>query len=160
DPRDVELLLLRGLAEDQGTNPGMGANRAAAGYFERALAAAPDYFAPHHYLIHADENDGRIERALPHAEAYARLAPEVPHAHHMYAHVLRRVGRIDEAIREFQRANDLTLAHERSGGVPRGYDWHYAHNLDLLGVSYEYVGQLRRAEPLLREGFELPAASQ
>jgi tetratricopeptide (TPR) repeat protein len=161
DPRDVELLLLRGLAEDQGgANPGMGANAAAASYFERALAAAPDYFAPHHYLVHAYENDGRVEAALPHAEAYARLAPDVPHAHHMYAHILRRAGRVAEAIREFQEAHDLTVAHERAGSVPREYDWHYPHNLDLLGVSYQYVGQIRRAEPLLREAFELPAAAQ
>ncbi|HEY7169561.1 MAG TPA: hypothetical protein VH417_01870 [Vicinamibacterales bacterium] len=160
-PRDVELLLQRGLADDRrGANPGMGATAAAASYFERALAAAPDYFAPHHYLIHAYENDGRVAAALPHAEAYARLAPEVPHAHHMYGHVLRRVGRIGEAIREFQTSHDLSLAQERSGGVPRELDWHYAHNLDLLGVSYQYVGQLRKAEPLLREAFELPAASR
>jgi tetratricopeptide (TPR) repeat protein len=160
-PRDVELLLLRGLAEDQaGTNPGMGANRSAAAYFERALAAAPDYFAPHHYLVHADENDGRVDAALPHAAAYARLAPDVAHAHHMYGHVLRRAGRIAEAIAEFQQAHDVALAHQRAGGVPREYDWHYAHNLDLLGMSYQYVGQIRRAAPLLREAFELPAASK
>jgi tetratricopeptide (TPR) repeat protein len=160
-PRDVELLLQRGLADDRrGANAGMGATAAAATYFERALAVAPDYFAPHHYLIHAYENDGRLGAALPHAEAYARLAPEVPHARHMYGHVLRRVGRIGEAIREFEKARELAVAHERSGGVPHEYDWHYAHNLDLLGMSYQYAGQLRKAEPLLRAAFELPAASR
>jgi len=74
--------------------------------------------------------------------------------------VLRRVGRTGEAIREFENARDLAVADERNGGVPREYDWHYAHNLGLLGASYQYVGQLRKAEPLLRDAFELPAASR
>jgi tetratricopeptide (TPR) repeat protein len=159
-PRDVELLLLRGQAEDgPADHPGMSASARATTYFERAAAAAPGYFAPHHYLIHAYENDNRLEDARPHAEAYARLAPGVPHAHHMYAHVLRRIGRVTDAIAQLRTAYDLEVARSKADAVPREYNWHYQHNLDLLGVSYQYIGQLTNAEPLLREASQLPAAS-
>lgn len=156
DPRDVELLLLRGMAEDPDpAGRGMGAGASAVPWFDRVLAIAPDHPAAHHYLTHAHENGGSIEDALRHAAAYVRLAPAVPHAHHMYGHDLRRVGRMDEAIAQFRAAYDLETAPARAREVPPEYDWHHLHNLDLLATSYQYLGQMRAAEPLLRRSFEL-----
>jgi tetratricopeptide (TPR) repeat protein len=122
-------------------------------FYERALTLDANSFAAHHYLTHALENAGRVEEALTHAEAFARLAPRVPHAHHMRGHDLRRVGRIDDAIAEFQKAYDLEIA--RTADVPVTYDWHYQHNLDLLATSHQYVGRLRSAEDLLRKSFAI-----
>ena len=142
-PHDVELLLLRGR-----TNMSVA-------FCERALAEQPHYFAVHHYLTHAYENAGRADLALAHAEEYVRLAPAVPHAHHMHGHILRRVNRMQEAIEEFQKADELALAYLRTENISPEYDWQYHHNLDILGVSYQYAGQLRLADTVLRRSFEL-----
>jgi tetratricopeptide (TPR) repeat protein len=155
---DVELLLLRGQAEEQAHDaPGMGASEGSVTFYEHALARQPHYFATHHYLTHALENSGQMDRALEHAAEYARLAPAVPHAHHMHGHVLQRVNRVQEAIDEFRHADELALAYFRTGDIAPECDWQYHHNLDLLGSSYEYAGQMRLAEGVLRRSFELPS---
>ena len=158
---DVELLLLVGRAQDPSHDAhGMEAGSASLGFYERALAQAPDYFATHHYLTHALENIGRTDRALDHAAAFAKLAPAIPHAHHMHGHVLRRVGRMGEAIDAFRKADDLGSAYLTGERIPAEYDWHYRHNLDLLGTAYQYVGQVRAAEAILKRSFEMPATSR
>ncbi|PYR56132.1 MAG: hypothetical protein DMF91_22605 [Acidobacteria bacterium] len=127
-------------------------------FYERALALAPEHFAAHHYLTHAFENAGRFEEALTHAAAYARMAPAIPHAHHMHGHALRRTGRIDEAVAAFEAADRLEIAYVDGEGIPAEYDWHYHHNLDLLGTSYRYLGQMQHAERLLSAAFAIPSA--
>jgi tetratricopeptide (TPR) repeat protein len=115
------------------------------------LRISPDNGAAHHYLTHSYENLNQIDRALVHGEYYARLAAAIPHAHHMWGHDLRRVGRLDEAIAAFNRTNDLENAYYAAEKIPSEYDWHHVHNLDLLATAYEHKGQMRRAEELLRE---------
>jgi tetratricopeptide (TPR) repeat protein len=155
-PADVEVLLLVGQAQDPSDDShGMDVGSRSLPFYERALALAPEYFAVHHYLTHAYENTGQMDRALAHAERYVRSADAVPHAHHMYAHVLRRVDRMSQAVEEFARADRLETAYLRTEGIPAEYDWHYRHNLNLLGTSYQYLGQMNAAEPILRRSFEL-----
>jgi tetratricopeptide (TPR) repeat protein len=148
DSKDAEILLLRGRASE-------GAD--AVRFYQRVLAIAPDYFAAHHYLVHAYEDAGSVDEALPHAKAYLRRAPSVPHAHHMYGHDLRRAGHIDEAIGEFRTAYDLERQYAAREKIPAEYDWHYQHNLDLLATSYQYAGQMKLAAELLRESFDAAA---
>ena len=160
-PTDVELLLLVGRAQDPSHDAhGMDAGSASLGFYERALARAPDYFATHHYLAHAYENINRPDRALDHAAAFARLAPAIPHAHHMHGHVLRRIGRMDEAIAAFRKADELGSAYLASERIPAEFDWHYRHNLDLLGTAYQYLGQIRSAHAVLERAFAMPATSR
>jgi tetratricopeptide (TPR) repeat protein len=64
----------------------------------------------------------------------------------MYAHELRCVGRTDEAISFFVRADALENAYFRRENIPPALDWHHAHNLSLLGSACQYVGQIRRAD--------------
>lgn len=157
-PKNVELLLLRGHAADPSRDaPGMGGGSDALRFYEKALAEAPDYFAVHHYLSHAYENVNRVDRALVHGKAFARLAWAVPHAHHMYGHVLRRADRMKDATTQFKKADELELAYLAAEQIPPEYDWHYHHNLDLLGTSYQYLGQMKAAEPVLRRSFGLPS---
>jgi tetratricopeptide (TPR) repeat protein len=157
-PDDVELLLLRGKAEDaeHGDRAKSGVS-AAVRYYERAITIAPDQFAAHHYLIHTFENAGLTDRALQQAETYARMAPAVPHAHHMLGHGLRRAGRTREAITEFRTADRLASAYYKAEKVPPEYDWHHHHNASLLAASYRYLGQMRLARELLQRAFESPA---
>lgn len=158
-PADEEFWLARGLAES--TDPaerGQGSVAGSARFYEKALALAPGHFAAHHFLTHAYENTGRIDEALGEGSAYARMAPNVPHARHMYGHNLRRVGRIDEAIAEFSAADALETAYFKTERIPVEYDWHYQHNLDLLGTSLQYVGQMASAEVRLKASFAIPSS--
>jgi tetratricopeptide (TPR) repeat protein len=157
-PEDTELWLLRGNAEEP-TAAGRG-QRGLAGavaYYQAALAISPNNLAAEHYLVHAYESIGHPEEAVKHGAIYARLCPAVPHAQHMYGHDLRIVGRNDEAIAQFRKADALERVYYQSESIPARYDWHRIHNLDLMAESYEFKGQIKQAEELLREFFSLPA---
>jgi tetratricopeptide (TPR) repeat protein len=155
-PDDEELWLARGQAESPDpAERGQGSGSASLGFYQKALALAPGHFAAHHYLTHAYENLGRYDEALREGATYARMAPNVPHARHMHGHNLRKVGRIDEAIAEFTAADALETAYFTTEHIPVEYDWHYQHNLDLLGTSYQYVGQMAKAEARLKASFAI-----
>jgi len=159
-PQDAELWLQRGAAESPDpADRGQGSPTSAIPFYNRALAVMPDHFAAHHYLTHAYENGGRIQEALEQGAAYARLASAIPHARHMYGHDLRRLGRIREAIAEFAAADALEREYFAKEHVDPEDDWHYEHNLDLLGTSYQYAGQIRLATAMLEKAFNLPTAN-
>ena len=158
DPGDVELWLLRGNAEEANAGGhGLHGGASSIVFYERALKLAPDHLAAHHYLIHSYENTGRIDEALKHAEIYVRLAPAIPHAHHMYGHDLRRVGRIEDAIAQFKTADELESEYYKTENVPSEFDWHHEHNIDLLATSYQYQGQMKLAEELMKKAFSVPS---
>ncbi len=161
DPADPGLWILRGFADEgPGGGHGQTGDVDSIAFYETALALSPDNSAAHHYLTHSFENIGRTQEALEHSEAYLRLAPSIPHAHHMRGHELRRAGRIEEAIQEFRKADELENAYYRSEHISPDYDWHHAHNLTLLAMCYQLLGQIKAAEQLLREAFSLPAHSE
>jgi tetratricopeptide (TPR) repeat protein len=156
-PTDPWLWILRGLADEGNPAPmGQGGGIDTVAFYETALAYSPDNSAAHHFLAHTFENLGRTQDALVQAEAYVRLAPAIPHAHHMRGHELRRLGRTAEAIEEFRKAGELEEAYYKTENIPALYDWHRAHNLALLALCYETLGQMKAAETPLREMFSLP----
>jgi protein-disulfide isomerase len=158
NPLDPGLWILRGFADEgPGAGHGQTGDLDSIAFYQTALAVSADNSAAHHYLAHSYENIGRTEEALIHSEAYLRLASSIPHAHHMRGHELRRAGRIEDAIEEFRKANDLETAYYRAEHIPAEYDWHRPHNLSLLAMCYQLLGQMRLAEQLLRESFSLPA---
>ena len=161
DANDPELWLLRGNAEEP-TAAGRGQRGGAASitFYEKVFAISPDNFAAHHYLIHSYENIGQMEPALKHGEAYSRLAFAIPHARHMYGHDLRRVGRITEAIAEFRKADDLENSYYSAENISPDYDWHHQHNLDLLSTSYQYIGQMKTAEQLMKQAFAISSVDE
>ncbi len=161
NPTDPGLWILRGFA-DEGPAVGHGqtGDVDSIAFYETALTLSPDNSAAHHFLVHSFENIGRTEEALEHSEAYLRLAPSIPHAHHMRGHELRRAGRIEEAIQEFRKADELENTYYRSEHISPEYDWHHPHNLSLLAMCYQLLGQVKAAEQLLREAFSLPAHSE
>jgi tetratricopeptide (TPR) repeat protein len=158
-PDDAELWLQRGQAESPDpAERGQGSTAGSMRFYEKALALAPGQFAAHHYLTHACENSGRTSEALTHGATYAKMAPGVPHARHMHGHNLRRLGRIDEAIGEFAAADALSSTYFAAEKIPVEYDWHYQHNLDLLATSHQYIGQMAKAEQLMKASFAIPSA--
>jgi tetratricopeptide (TPR) repeat protein len=158
DPADPMLWLLRGMLEE-GTpyGHGQGGGVTSIALYEAVLARSPDNFVAHHYLAHTYENLGRMREALIQVEAYERLAPAIPHAHHMVGHILRRIGRNTGAIQQFLEADRLENAAIAAEHIPPGLDWHYAHNQGLLGLAYQYEGEMKLAETSLKKAFSLPA---
>lgn len=157
-PTDPWLWTLRGLADEGNPAPmGQGGGIDTVAFYQTALIYSPDNSAAHHFLAHTFENLGRTQDALLQAEAYVRLSPAIPHAHHMRGHELRRLGRTAEAIDEFRKAGELEEAYYKTENTPALYDWHRAHNLALLALCYETLGQMNAAEAPLKEMFSLPA---
>src|SRR5688500_8336472 len=158
-PNDVELLLKRGMAESADpAERGQGSVLASVPFYERALKVSPNHLAAKHYLAHAFENNGRMNEAVDAAASFASQAPGVPHARHMHGHELRRTGRIMEAIAQFEAADKLQRDYLAREKIAPELDWHHAHNLDLLAASYHYIGQMRKAEALLKQAFALPSS--
>lgn len=164
-PDDVELLLKRGMAESpDAAERGQGSVMASVPFYQRALNAASSSSAPsaafaaRHYLAHAYENNARVKEAVAAAAAYALQASSIPHALHMHGHELRRAGRVAEAIARFEAADDVQRDYLAKEKIAPELDWHHAHNLDLLAASYQYIGQMRKAEGLLKQAFNLPTS--
>ena len=157
-PSDPGLWILRGFADEgPGAGHGQTGDLDSIAFYQTALVVSPNNSAAHHYLAHSYENIGRTDEALYHSEAYLRVSSSIPHAHHMRGHELRRAGRIEDAVEEFRKANDLESAYYRAEHIPAEYDWHRPHNLSLLAMCYQLLGQMKAAEQLLRESFSLPA---
>ena len=158
NPLDPGLWILRGFADEgPGAGHGQTGDLDSIAFYQTALVVSPNNSAAHHFLAHSYENIGRTEEALFHSEAYLRVSSSIPHAHHMRGHELRRAGRIEDAIEEFRTANELETAYYRAERIPAEYDWHRPHNLDLLAMCHQLLGQMKVAEQLLRESFSLPA---
>jgi Tfp pilus assembly protein PilF len=165
-PNDVELLLKRGMAESPDpADRGQGSVLASLPFYERAIKAAASassapsaaHFAARHFMTHAFENNGRMKEAVDAAASYASQASSIPHARHMHGHELRRTGRITDAIAQFEAADKLQRDYLAREKIAPEFDWHHAHNLELLAASYQYIGQMRRAEALLKQAFALPS---
>lgn len=161
DPRDPWLWIQKGLATEPSpfTHGQAGATSSLLSY-KTALSFDPLNLAALHYAVHCYENLGQIKDALEGSTRYVRLAPAIPHSHHMHGHELVRMGRTEEAIQEFLKANELEENYYQTEKIPAQYDWHHAHNLQFLAMSYELLGQDRAAARLLRQAFELPASTE
>ena len=158
-PEDVELLLKRGMSESPDpADRGQGSVIASLPLYDRAMKIVPNHFAARHYSAHAFENNGRTKEAVEAASSYASQAPNIPHARHMHGHELRRSGRVMEAIAQFEAADKIQRDYFAREKVAPELDWHHAHNLDLLAASYQYIGQMRKAEGLLKQAFTLPSS--
>jgi tetratricopeptide (TPR) repeat protein len=157
-PDDPWLWILRGFADEGSPYAhGQGGGVDTIAFYQTAISLSPENFAAHHYLAHTYENLGLTAQALQQNEMYERMAPMIPHAHHMVGHDLRRSGRTEEAIQEFLKAEELEDAYYKAENIPASYDWHHSHNLNLLAMCYQSLGQDRSAETAYREAFSLPA---
>ena len=160
DLDDPQLWVLRGTAEEvNASGRGQRGGAGSVAFYEMALKLVPDHATAHHYLVHSYETIGEIDKALEHGERYARLAPMVPHAAHMWGHDLRRVGRVDEAIEQFLKVDALERAYYAAEKIAPDLDWHHAHNLDILASCYEHKGQMKLAEKTMRESADLKIVS-
>ena len=161
NPGDPWLWIQRGLADEASPfTHGQAGTVDTLAFYKMALVLAPDNLAAMHYYAHTCESIGRVKEALELTAKYAKLAPMIPHAQHMYGHELLRSGRTEEAIRQFLKTRELEDAYYRTEGIPAKYDWHHAHNLQLLAMAYQSLGQIKAAESLYREAFRTPGYTE
>jgi tetratricopeptide (TPR) repeat protein len=161
DPNDAWLWIQRGLADEASPfTHGQAGGVDTLAFYKMAMTLAPENLPALHYYAHTCESIGRIKEALELTTKYAQLAPQIPHARHMYGHELLRTGRTQEAIQEFLKTKELEDTYYRSEKIPSRYDWHHAHNLQLLAMSYQSLGQVRAAAALYREAFATPGYTE
>ena len=160
-PNDPWLWIQRGLADEASPfTHGQAGGVDTLSFYKTALALAPDNLPALHYYAHTCESIGRINEALELTAKYARLAPTIPHAHHMHGHELLRIGRTEEAIQEFLRTKELEDSYYRTEQIPAQYDWHHTHNLQLLAMAYQSLGQMKSASNYFHRAFATPAYTE
>ena len=100
-----------------------------------------------HYSIHATDVDGRAENALDMVQAYAEIAPSVPHALHMPSHIYVRLGEWDEVIEWNRRSANAAKNHDVNGAT----SFHYIHALDYLVYGHLQKGDIDKAQDVWQE---------
>jgi tetratricopeptide (TPR) repeat protein len=157
-PDDAELWILRGNVEEPGPwGRGQYGGAASIAFYETALVRSPGHLGAHHYLVHSFENIAHPAEAAEHGRVYADSSPGVAHAQHMLGHVLPRLGRWEEALVQFRKADAIEEAYAKSVGLRPGDDWHHLHNLQLLGYTCLRLGRFDEAEAAFRRAFDTPA---
>src|SRR5436190_18059163 len=161
NPNDPWLWIQRGLADEASPfTHGQAGGVDTIAFYKTALALAPDNLPALHYYAHTCENIGRTKDALDLTATYSRLAPAIPHGHHMHGHELLRTGRTEEAIVEFLKTKELEDSYYRVEKIPAQYDWHHAHNLQLLALAFQSLGQMKSASKLFQEAFASAAYTE
>ena len=161
NPNDAWLWIQRGLADESSPlTHGQAGGVDTLAYYKMALTLAPGNQPAMHYYAHTCEGMGRVQEALELTSKYAQSAPAIPHARHMHGHELLRTGRTEEAIQEFSKAKELEDTYYRTERIPARYDWHHSHNLQLLAMAHQSLGQMKAAAALYREAFETPGYTE
>jgi tetratricopeptide (TPR) repeat protein len=121
----------------------------AAAILERLLPLLPDHPGIAHYVIHSFDYPQLAELALGAARAYAKIAPDSPHAQHMPSHIFTRLGLWRDSIASNldSAASARKLAALRNPGKT-AYD--ELHALDYLEYAYLQIGQEEKAAEVMR----------
>lgn len=101
----------------------------------------PEHPGAMHYLIHANDIDGRAHESLDVIEGYRDIAPAVPHALHMPSHLYVRLGRWPETIEWNARSADAALDF----AVGDTISFHYLHAIDYKIYAHLQQGEDARA---------------
>ena len=123
--------------------------RQAGAMMEEVLEVEPRHPAGHHYLLHAYDFPPLAEDAEEVARSYADIAPAVPHAQHMPAHIFVRLGEWNDVIEWDTRTAEIAEDLEANGRT----SMHFYHSLDYITYAYLQQGLDDRAQDT-REWFE------
>ena len=149
-PADTEAAVFYALALNATIDYGdktYARQRRAGAILEPLYARLPNHPGVAHYLIHSYDFPTLAPRALPVAQHYADIAPHVPHALHMPAHIFTRLGMWDESIASnlaaAQAAREYSATHY--GGAVY-YD--AVHAWDYLEYAYLQKAQDGKARAI------------
>ncbi len=147
-PKDLEaacFYALAHMATAEPTDKTYAKQKQAAMITKKVLSQVPDHPGAHHYTIHAYDYPELAEKALKVARSYGQIAPEVPHALHMPAHIFIRLGLWQESITMNKRSADAALRHPARQGI----SLHFPHALDYLAYAYLQRGEDEKAKGVL-----------
>jgi tetratricopeptide (TPR) repeat protein len=100
----------------------------------------PDHPGVVHYLIHGYDYPSVAAKGLVAAKAYAEIAPWVPHALHMPAHIFVRLGMWDDVIQSNLAAADAARQYA-ARNHPDAASFEELHSYDYLIYAYLQTGQ-------------------
>lgn len=111
-----------------------------AAILNRVLPRHPAHPGVAHYIIHSVDYPSLAELGLPAARAYAKIAPDSPHALHMPSHIFTRLGLWDDSIASnIASAKSAVAQAQRLHGGGGSFD--ELHAMDYL--VYAYLQQAR-----------------
>lgn len=150
-PEDVESAAFYALslvATAPVGDPELANPKRAAALLEKFYAEKPEHPGVVHYLIHSYDYPPLAARGLPAANAYAGIAPEVPHALHMPSHIFTRLGMWEETIRSNQASAD---AARRYGETyhPGAASHEELHSMDYMMYAYLQTAQDAKAKQVV-----------
>jgi tetratricopeptide (TPR) repeat protein len=150
-PDDVEvgsLYALALLATHVPTDATLKNPLRAAEILEGYYAKNPNHPGVVHYLIHAYDYPPVAARGLAAARSYAAIAPWVPHALHMPAHIFTRLGMWNDVIASNLASADAARQYAASHH-PQATSFEELHALDYLVYGYLQRGDDRQAKDVL-----------
>jgi tetratricopeptide (TPR) repeat protein len=143
EPGDVDVAAFYGLGllgAASPTDKALAKQTRAAAILEPFYKAFPDHPGLIHYLIHAYDYPAVAEKGLAAAEAYASIAPWVPHALHMPSHIFTRLGmwneEIESNVASAEAARQYAALHH-----PQATSFEELHADDYLVYGYLQTGQ-------------------
>jgi tetratricopeptide (TPR) repeat protein len=150
-PDDVEVgsfYALALLATHVPTDASLKNPRRAAEILEGYYAKNPNHPGVVHYLIHAYDYPPVAARGLAAARGYAAIAPWVPHALHMPAHIFTRLGMWNDVIASNLASADAARQYA-AGHHPQATSFEELHALDYLVYGYLQRGDDGQAKDVL-----------
>ncbi|MGH9776911.1 MAG: hypothetical protein ACRD5I_00720 [Candidatus Acidiferrales bacterium] len=113
----------------------------AGGILEKIFVEQPDHPGVAHYIIHSYDYPPLAEKALPAARAYAKIAPDAPHALHMPSHIFTRRGLWQDSI----------ASNQASAAAAHQANWvgQELHAMDYLTYAYLQGAQDAEARKIL-----------
>ena len=103
-----------------------------------------------HYIIHSVDYPSLAELGLKAARAYAKIAPDSPHALHMPSHIFTRLGLWDDSIASNTVSAKSAIAQaQRLRGGGGAFD--QLHAIDYLVYAYLQQAKDKSAQKALAE---------
>jgi len=154
-PGDLEAKSILALALENGYDPSTKSAKAGTDeslkLLRQVLAKDGNHVGANHFLIHGLEGSKDLRSALPAANRYAALAPNIPHVLHMPGHVYAQIGMFDEAVKAFLAA--AAREREYMSADPGYSKLSYVHNeillLHALGSQGRYGDAMSRISDLM-----------
>ena len=117
----------------------------AAAILEDLYKKMPDHPGMAHYLIHAYDHPPLAERAPPAARAYAKIAPDAPHALHMPSHTFTRVGHWEDSIDTNRASADAARKANSAAEVLHAFDYQVYAYLQTAqdAAAQKVMGELK-----------------
>ena len=147
-PDDVEAQAFHALMLVAVAPPGdqTFANQKAAGeVLEKLWVTHPDHPGLPHYIIHAYDYPAIADKGLAAARRYGKIAPFVPHALHMPAHIFSRLSMWKDSI-EVNRVSVEASKAYAAKKFPDATFGQELHNMDYIVYAHLQMGQSKKAK--------------